>query len=124
MSENKKYTAQVTLVMGTVEDPKQVLKGSFVSLGDAEAEDLLEKGYIVASDNSFDGPEPTLSAKEPPKGKDLEDAITLAVTQLDPDEDFTGDGKPSVKSLALVLGFAINAKDRDDWFVATQSIGE
>ena len=47
-----------------------------------------------------------------PTGDDLTAAIRAAVSQLDPDEDFTNRGLPQTDALQRVLGYPVSAAER------------
>jgi hypothetical protein len=57
---------------------------------------------------------------ERPEGAELTEAITAAIAKLDPDEDFTSKGLPSVPALEKKLGYQITSAERN---AAWASIG-
>ncbi|WP_020594120.1 hypothetical protein [Kiloniella laminariae] len=122
MATKKTYIAKVFLKMGTVKKPIEVKPGEELDLTDSEAEGLLANGAVELST----GPR-VVAVVAPavikPSGQALMDAISKAVLDLDQDEDFTADGKPSVNALSGLLGYAVTAKERDAWDAASSAHG-
>ena len=93
----------VTVVMGG----KEYAPGEALSVDAKTAADLRERYKEL--------PEPSASAPAKPRkptGEALTRAIIEAVDTLDPDEDFTRAGLPSLTSLERVLGYAVSADER------------
>lgn len=93
----------VTVVMGG----KEYAPGEALSVDARTAADLRERYKEL--------PEPGDSAPVKPRkptGEALTRAITEAIATLDPDEDFTRAGLPSLTSLERVLGFDVSADER------------
>lgn len=93
----------VTVIMGG----KEYAPGEALSVDAKTAAELQERYKEL--------PEPSDSAPAKPRkptGEALTRAINEAIATLDPDEDFTRGGLPSLTSLERALGYDVSADER------------
>jgi len=103
-----KITTTLTLRMGEPGAYDYISPGVSLNLTNEEAEVLIDRGFAIKDPVG----DPRVA---------LIDAIMDAIDDLSPDA-FGQDGKPNVKAIQDIIGQNISAADRDEAWVAYQSL--
>lgn len=78
---------------------------------DVNGKELDDNGEPIAAKRA--PAEAFVETDEKPDGKKLNEALVAAMDGLDPEEDFTGQGKPSTAALSEKLGYVVTGAERD-----------
>lgn len=101
--------ASVTLCVGNPNDLDTIPPGKSVNIPDEEAQTLIERQLAR--------PVEAIA----PSVEDRLDALVDAIGDLEPDQ-FSQEGKPTVKALEALVGHTITASERDDAWSLFQSL--